>query len=102
MQLPLFVGVSTLLFTTSFTAATAVPTGYQTQTEDGNRWVNLTSLPSPRQEHTAVAVDNNTIAVLGGIERIGNDVRINQIIVNVQHFTRDSLSIHPLTCVAPI
>ncbi|KAJ4286083.1 hypothetical protein N0V90_013432 [Kalmusia sp. IMI 367209] len=38
-----------------------------------NRWVNLTSLPSPRQEHVTLAVDNNTIAVVGGVERIGND-----------------------------
>lgn len=60
------VGISTLVFT-----ATA------SQDVGGNRWVNLTALPSPRQEHITVAVDNSTIAVLGGVERIGNNVRLS-------------------------
>jgi hypothetical protein len=68
-----FIMFSTLLFTTGVTAA-AVLQGYQTP---GNHWVNLTSLPTPRQEHTTVAVDNNTIAILGGVERVGNDVCIS-------------------------
>ncbi|KAK3056499.1 hypothetical protein LTR09_002292 [Extremus antarcticus] len=32
-----------------------------------NTWLNLTSLPSPRQEHTTVAIKDETIAVIGGI-----------------------------------
>lgn len=30
-------------------------------------WVNLTSIPNPRQEHGTAALGNSTIAVLGGI-----------------------------------
>ena len=76
------VGVSTLL-AASFTAAAALPNDYPTNTEQGNRWVNLTSLPSPRQEHATVAIGNTTIAILGGVERIGNDV-CTIIDVNIQ------------------
>ncbi|KAK7188762.1 hypothetical protein DPSP01_005664 [Paraphaeosphaeria sporulosa] len=89
MQLPLFLGISTFLFTASFTAA-ALPKGYQTNTVDGNRWVNLTSLPSPRQEHATVAVNNNTIAVLGGVERIGNDS------VQVRVFSTDLVELYDI------
>ncbi|KAF1974426.1 galactose oxidase, partial [Bimuria novae-zelandiae CBS 107.79] len=47
-------------------------------------WVNLTSLSTPRQEHATVAVDNNTIAVVGGVERIGNDsVQLNVLTTNL-------------------
>ena len=35
-----------------------------------NTWLNLTSIPSPRQEHSTVAVNNTTIAVIGGIQFI--------------------------------
>lgn len=32
-----------------------------------NTWVNLTSLPSPRQEHSTVALNSSTIAIVGGV-----------------------------------
>ena len=70
MQLQHFVWASSLLLTKGVAAA-AVP---QSSESGGNRWVNLTSLPSPRQEHITVAVDNNTIAVVGGVKPLGNDV----------------------------
>ncbi|KAM0543258.1 hypothetical protein ACHAPJ_012404 [Fusarium lateritium] len=35
-------------------------------------WVNLASLPTPRQEHGTTAIDDNTIAVLGGNVPTGN------------------------------
>lgn len=54
-------------------AVTAIPSPNQ---HHPSRWVNLTSLPSPRQEHVTVAINNSTIAVVGGIERLGNDVSI--------------------------
>lgn len=31
------------------------------------RWVNLASIPTPRQEHGTVAIGNSTIAIVGGI-----------------------------------
>jgi len=31
------------------------------------RWVNLAPIPNPRQEHSTVAIDENTIAVVGGV-----------------------------------
>ncbi len=38
-----------------------------------NTWVNLTSLPSPRQEHSTVAVNSSTIAVVGGVVSSAED-----------------------------
>lgn len=72
MHLQRLIEASTLFLATSVRAA-AVPQAYQTAGDAGNHWVNLTSLPSPRQEHATVAVEDNTIAVVGGVERIGND-----------------------------
>ncbi|KAF9871387.1 kelch repeat-containing protein [Colletotrichum karsti] len=36
------------------------------------QWVNLASIPSPRQEHGTTAIGNTTIAILGGITPSGN------------------------------
>lgn len=33
-----------------------------------NTWLNLTSIPNARQEHGTVALNNNTIAVIGGVD----------------------------------
>ena len=35
-------------------------------------WVNLTSIPEPRQEHGAAVRGNTTVAILGGIVPVGN------------------------------
>ncbi|KAH8879147.1 galactose oxidase [Thozetella sp. PMI_491] len=37
------------------------------------QWVNLTSIPSARQEHGTTAIGNTTIAILGGLATIGNE-----------------------------
>ena len=35
-------------------------------------WQNLTSLPRFRQEHSAATLDDNTIALVGGVTRVGD------------------------------
>ena len=36
------------------------------------QWQNLTNLPRFRQEHSAAALDENTIALVGGVTRLGD------------------------------
>lgn len=36
------------------------------------QWTALSPLPIPRQEHSTVALNNNTIAVVGGVTPVGN------------------------------
>ncbi|KAI9689625.1 MAG: hypothetical protein M1820_010146 [Bogoriella megaspora] len=38
-----------------------------------NTWTNLTSIPSPRQEHSTVALNDSTIAIVGGIQFLDNN-----------------------------
>lgn len=47
--------------------ATQLALGRPTSTECHPHWVNLTSLPSPRQEHGTVTIDDSIIAVVGGV-----------------------------------
>ena len=37
-----------------------------------NTWLNLALIPTPRQEHNTIAIDDTTIAVVGGSMLIGN------------------------------
>ncbi|XEU94882.1 hypothetical protein FSHL1_000166 [Fusarium sambucinum] len=43
------------------------------------RWVTLSSLPSPRQEHGTVAINDNTIAILGGIVPAGQYTEVTDL-----------------------
>ena len=42
-------------------------------------WVNLTSIPSPRQEHGTAAKGNTTIAILGGIIPVGSTTKTTDL-----------------------
>jgi len=37
-----------------------------------NQWVTLAQIPAPRQEHSSVAINNTTIAIVGGVTPIGD------------------------------
>ncbi|KAJ3539657.1 hypothetical protein NM208_g5400 [Fusarium decemcellulare] len=59
-----------LLILATFGAATATP--ISVHDSPNQLWTNLSSIPRLRQEHTTVVVDNNTIAVVGGVTPLGN------------------------------
>ncbi|KAF5559123.1 kelch repeat-containing protein [Fusarium phyllophilum] len=45
-----------------------------------NEWVNLAPIPTPRQEHGAVAINNETIAILGGIVVAGSGTEMTDLL----------------------
>jgi N-acetylneuraminic acid mutarotase len=43
-------------------------------------WVNLAKIPQPRQEHGTTAINDTTIAVLGGITVVGNGTETTDLL----------------------
>ncbi|KAH7007645.1 hypothetical protein EDB80DRAFT_752185 [Ilyonectria destructans] len=43
-------------------------------------WIDLAPIPSPRQEHGTVAINNETIAILGGIVIAGNGTEVTDLL----------------------
>lgn len=44
------------------------------------QWVDLASIPKPRQEHGTVAINNTTIAIVGGIVPVGNSTQTTDLL----------------------
>ncbi|KAG5760430.1 hypothetical protein H9Q69_009444 [Fusarium xylarioides] len=45
-----------------------------------NDWVNLAPIPTARQEHGTVAINNKTIAILGGIVVAGSGTEMTDLL----------------------